>query len=181
MKYTCSLLMLVLVVATSCRKKEVTPITPHPPVQPKKENSTNCFFQLNTRIDTFYDAYWQKLRYRETGDSTHMTFNYYHYDTTGFSVCLMFQVDTGLTSFSYSGKELKEHYVVYSGDRGDNKTLHYALVEQGTIWGKFIKQDEWLIGFDVALDQRDTMLGLSGLADTVTTRWLVMTSSQNFK
>jgi len=179
MKYTFSLLMLVLVVAASCRKKEDTHITPRPPVQPKKENSTGCFFQPNSRIDTFYDAYWQKLRYMENSDSTHMAFRYGHYDTTGLAVELMFQVDSGLTSFSYSGKELKEHRVVYSGSTGDNKSLHYALVEQGTVWGRLIKgdnwmRDEWIIGFDVKLDQPDTMLGLTGIADTVTARLNIM-------
>jgi len=179
MKYTFSLLLLVLVVAASCRKNEHTRITPHPPVQQKKENSTYSYFQPNSRIDSSYDAYWQRIRYNASGDSTHMAFRYGHYDTTGLAVELMFQVDSGLTSFSYSGKELKEHRVVYSGSTGDNKSLHYALVEQGTVWGRLIKgddwmRDEWIIGFDVKLDQPDTMLGLTGIADTVTARLNIM-------
>ncbi|MBS1778570.1 MAG: hypothetical protein JST70_04555 [Bacteroidetes bacterium] len=179
MKYTFSLLMLVLVVAASCRKKEDTHVTPRPPVQPKKENSTYGYFLPNSHIDSSYDAYWQKLRYMENSDSTHMAFRYGHYDTTGHAVELMFQVDSGLTSFSYSGKELKEHRVVYSGSTGDNKSLHYALVEQGTVWGRLIKgdnwlRDEWIIGFDVKLNQLDTMLGLTGIADTITARLNIM-------
>lgn len=168
MKYTFSLLMLVLVVATSCRKKHIVVVP-----QPQYQYYRNCYFEPQARVDTMYNIYAQRLQYVIQGDTVHAAFRYVNgYNQLNvadgdFAENLMFQVDSGITSFSYSDAALKDHKVVYSNGSGMAGPSGYQLLEQGTISGDYLGNYTWIIRINVKLNYPADKTGRTILADTI--------------